>query len=95
MRLLSAPALAAAVATGASALSAAEWRTQTIYQVVTDRFARTDGSTTHPCVDSEQTYCGGTWQGIIQQLDYIQELGATAVWISPFVKNIDGKSADG
>uniref|UniRef100_L2G7U0 alpha-amylase n=1 Tax=Colletotrichum fructicola (strain Nara gc5) TaxID=1213859 RepID=L2G7U0_COLFN len=75
MRLLSAPALAAAV--------------------VTDRFARTDGSTTHPCVDSEQTYCGGTWQGIIQQLDYIQELGATAVWISPFVKNIDGKSADG
>lgn len=84
-----------AVFDGVSALSAAEWRSQTIYQVMTDRFARTDGSTTAPCDMYESTYCGGTWKGIAQQLDYIQGLGATAVWISPFVKNIQGKSRDG
>ncbi|OLN88606.1 Alpha-amylase A type-3-like protein 1 [Colletotrichum chlorophyti] len=89
-------ALVAALAVqGVSALSAAEWRSQTIYQVMTDRFARTDGSTTVPCDLSLGTYCGGSWRGIIQQLDYIQGLGATAVWISPFVKNIQGKSRDG
>ncbi|OHW92324.1 alpha amylase [Colletotrichum incanum] len=88
---------AAALYQGAwvSALSAAEWRSQTIYQVMTDRFARTDGSTTVPCDLYESTYCGGTWKGIAQRLDYIQGLGVTAVWISPFVKNIQGKSLDG
>ncbi|KAF6837808.1 glycoside hydrolase family 13 protein (alpha amylase) [Colletotrichum musicola] len=92
MKLLSAVSVLAA---GASALDAAQWRSQTIYQVMTDRFARTDGSTTAPCDTLESTYCGGTWRGLIQQLDYIQGLGATAVWISPFVKNIQGKSRDG
>lgn len=89
-------AAAAALHQGAvSALSAAEWRSQTIYQVMTDRFARTDGSTTARCEMSDQTYCGGSWLGIAQQLDYIQGLGATAIWISPFVKNVQGKSRDG
>ncbi|EFQ26432.1 alpha amylase [Colletotrichum graminicola] len=78
-----------------SALSPAEWRSQTIYQVMTDRFARSDGSTTAPCNMEEQAYCGGTWRGIAQRLDYIQGLGATAIWISPIVKNIEGQSADG
>lgn len=92
MKLLSA---ASVLAAGVSALDAAQWRSQTIYQVMTDRFARTDGSTTAPCDTFESTYCGGTWRGLIQKLDYIQGLGATAVWISPFVKNIQGKSRDG
>ncbi|KAK2020081.1 alpha amylase [Colletotrichum eremochloae] len=78
-----------------SALSPAEWRSQTIYQVMTDRFARSDGSTTAPCNMADQTYCGGTWKGIAQRLDYIQGLGATAVWISPIVKNIRSQAADG
>ncbi|KAK1980311.1 alpha amylase [Colletotrichum cereale] len=78
-----------------SALSPAEWRSQTIYQVITDRFARSDGSTTAPCSDEAQAYCGGTWRGIAQRLDYIQGLGATAVWISPIVKNIHSNASDG
>lgn len=32
-----------------NALSAAEWRSQSIYFLLTDRFARTDGSTSAPC----------------------------------------------
>ncbi|KAL2128834.1 hypothetical protein VTI74DRAFT_8580 [Chaetomium olivicolor] len=80
---------------GVAALSAAEWRKQSIYQVVVDRFARTDLSTTAQCNPSNQVYCGGTWRGLISKLDYIQGMGFTAVWISPIVKQIDGNSRDG
>ncbi|KAL2269917.1 hypothetical protein VTJ83DRAFT_2101 [Remersonia thermophila] len=78
-----------------SALSAAEWRKQSIYQVVTDRFARSDLSTTARCSPGDQVYCGGTWRGLISKLDYIQGMGFTSVWISPVVKQIDGNSKDG
>lgn len=60
-----------------SALSPAQWRSQSIYQVITDRFARTDSSTSASC--DLQRYCGGTWQGLIDQLDYIQGMGFSAV----------------
>lgn len=80
-------------ASGASGLNAAEWRRQSVYQVLTDRFARTDSSTSAPCDLSN--YCGGTWQGIINKLDYIQGMGFTAVWISPIVKNIPGPTTYG
>ncbi len=63
----------------ALALSPAGWRSQSIYQVLTDRYARTDGSTTAACSTSAQVYCGGSWQGIINHLDYIQNMGFTAV----------------
>lgn len=36
-----------------------------------------------------QTWCGGTWLSIIDKLDYIQEMGMTAIWISPVSRNID------
>jgi alpha-amylase len=62
-----------------SALSPAEWRSQSIYQLLTDRFARTDGSTTAACDAADGIYCGGSWQGVIDKLDYIQGMGFTAV----------------
>lgn len=74
-------------------LTPAEWRSQSIYQVMTDRFARTDGSTTAPCRLDD--YCGGTWQGLISKLSYIQQMGFTAIWISPVVQNVQGLTADG
>jgi alpha-amylase len=46
----------------ASARTAAEWKSRTIYQLLTDRFARTDGST-QGCADLHN-YCGGTFKGI-------------------------------
>lgn len=63
----------------AQCLTPAQWRSQSIYQVLTDRFARTDGSTTASCDVNE--YCGGSFQGIINKLDYIQQMGFTAVRI--------------
>lgn len=69
----------ASIAGAVSALSPAEWRSQSIYQVLTDRFARTDGSTSAACNTEDQVYCGGTWEGLINMLDYIQGMGFTAV----------------
>ncbi|KKY18925.1 putative glycoside hydrolase family 13 protein [Phaeomoniella chlamydospora] len=60
---------------------------------MTDRFARPDGSTDAEC-DLYQ-YCGGTWAGIINKLDYIQEMGFTAIQISPVVENIDNNTEYG
>eukprot|EP01017_Pseudomicrothorax_dubius_P025664 TRINITY_DN2797_c0_g1_i6.p1 TRINITY_DN2797_c0_g1~~TRINITY_DN2797_c0_g1_i6.p1 ORF type:complete len:464 (-),score=110.43 TRINITY_DN2797_c0_g1_i6:103-1494(-) len=52
------------------------------------RFARTDG-TTNGCNDIH-TYCGGTFRGIINNLDYITGMGFDAIWISPIVDNTPG-----
>lgn len=79
----------------AGCLTAAGWRSQSVYQVVTDRFARTDLSTTASCTASQQIYCGGTWAGLINKLDYIQNMGFTAIWISPIVKQMAGNTGDG
>ena len=61
------------------AATADQWRGRSIYEVVTDRFARTDGSTTVACNTADRKFCGGTWRGIINKLDYIQGMGFDAV----------------
>jgi len=63
-----------------------EWKSRTIYQILTDRFART--SDTGKC--SLSKYCGGNYQGIIEKLDYIKGMGFDAIWISPIVENHSG-----
>ena len=63
-----------------------EWKTRSIYQILTDRFART--SDAGSCTLSQ--YCGGNYQGIINHLDYIQGMGFNAIWISPIVQNYAG-----
>ncbi|KFY58478.1 hypothetical protein V496_06112 [Pseudogymnoascus sp. VKM F-4515 (FW-2607)] len=95
MRALDVLLAAFSLLPAAQALSPAEWRSQSIYQVVTDRFAHANGSTTVHCDLTKQDYCGGSWKGIVNKLDYIQDMGFTAVWISPVVENILNKTADG
>lgn len=68
------------------AASADQWATRSIYQVVTDRFARPSG-TSGPCNITK--YCGGSWAGLVDKLDYIQDMGFTAVQISPITKNLE------
>ncbi|KAI7579875.1 hypothetical protein KC343_g20770, partial [Hortaea werneckii] len=79
----------------ASAATADEWRGRSIYQVLTDRFARTDGSTSATCNTGEGLYCGGSFKGIQNHLDYIQGMGFDAIWISPVTAQIEGKTAYG
>ena len=61
-----------------------EWKSRSIYQILTDRFART--SDTGQC--SYDRYCGGNYQGLIKKLDYIKGMGFDAIWISPIVENL-------
>lgn len=90
-----------ALALGASGLMAGvrgwttdEMRSKSVYQVVTDRFATSDGSS--PACDVwAKSYCGGTWKGIENKLDYIQGMGFDAIWISPVVSNIGGNTTLG
>lgn len=61
---------AAALSGVVDAATTAEWKSRSIYQVVVDRFAKTDGSTTAECDDMSQ-FCNGTWAGLVNNLDYI------------------------
>jgi alpha-amylase len=40
-------------------------------------------------------YCGGSFTGITNHLDYIQGMGFDAVWISPITVNLPQDTADG
>jgi len=63
-----------------------EWKSRSIYQLLTDRFARS--SDTGHCNYSQ--YCGGNYRGLINKLDYIKGMGFDAIWISPIIENTEG-----
>jgi len=67
------------------AASPEEWKERTIYQVITDRFARNEDDPSAPC--DLHRYCGGTFKGIQSKLDYISGMGFDAIWISPIPVN--------
>lgn len=75
----------AALLTTSSAAQVDEWKQRAVYQVLTDRYAKSDGNQ-DSCGNLSQ-YCGGTWKGIADNLDYIQGMGFDAIWISPVVDN--------
>ena len=73
-----------------------EWREEFIYFLMVDRFA--DGKARTAQKGPERTkgsgsaqqlkrFCGGTLKGVEKHLDYIQDLGCTAVWLSPIFEN--------
>ncbi|KAJ7929301.1 glycoside hydrolase family 13 protein [Mycena leptocephala] len=74
----------------AFAATAEQWRTRSIYQIITDRFALEPGVVVNECNLADQTWCGGTWNAIRENLDYIQNAGFTAIWISPINQNYQG-----
>ena len=77
------------------------WKNATVYFVMTDRFEdgdpANDGSFGREPDGAEEigTWHGGDLAGVASRLDYIQELGATALWISPVVEQVHGWVAGG
>lgn len=67
-----------------------QWRGRSIYQVIIDRYALPEGADPNQCPWGTRTWCGGTWNSLRQNLDYIQDAGFTAVWISPVSQNYEG-----
>lgn len=83
---------AVATAKPLAPLKSPDWRDQVIYFVLTDRFADGDPSNNsqgageyNPQLSSH--YSGGDLAGIQSKLEYIQSLGASAVWLTPPVAN--------
>lgn len=70
------------------ARSASEWKSRAVYQVLTDRIGYDGSEGDEPCHDLSR-YCGGTWKGIENMLDYIAGMGFDAIWISPIPQNLN------
>lgn len=79
-------AAVAGAAGGAAATPASAWRSRTVYQVLTDRFATDQCWGPHGDPDS---YNGGTFSGLRKKMHYIEEMGFDAVWISPVTEQGD------
>jgi glycosidase len=73
-----------------------EWREEFIYFLMVDRFQ--DDVERHPedtasranprtTADQLRRFCGGRLRGIIRNLDYIHNLGCSAIWLSPIFEN--------
>ncbi|THV08060.1 glycoside hydrolase family 13 protein [Dendrothele bispora CBS 962.96] len=75
---------------GVNAATAEQWRSRSIYQIITDRFALPAGANLNNCDVDAQTWCGGTWNTIRDNLDFVQNMGFTAIWISPVQQNYQG-----
>jgi hypothetical protein len=67
-----------------------------IYFIMPDRFADGDRSNNDPAKSpgmydrsKPRYYHGGDFQGIIDRLPYLKELGVTAIWINPVYDNTD------
>lgn len=55
-----------------------------IYFIMTDRFYDGDSSNNYNVIPKDLgAYHGGDFKGITQKMDYLKELGVTAIWISP------------
>lgn len=71
-----------------------DWDEAVIYFMLTDRFMDGDPSNNDPNGEKydtshAETYHGGDFQGIIDRLDYLDELGVNTIWITPIVDNVD------
>jgi alpha-amylase len=64
-----------------------DWHGQVLYLALTDRFRDGDRSNDDAtgCFDRDKprSFHGGDFAGLRANLDYIQQLGATALWITP------------
>ena len=77
-----------------------DFREETIYFLLTARFYEGDPSNSFFCRDRikfnretgqpEDPHWRGDFKGLIQRLDYIRDLGFTAIWITPPVENRSG-----
>lgn len=69
-----------------------DWRDEIIYQLLVDRFANGDINNDYNVSERPDVlsrHLGGDWQGVIDNVGYLQALGVTVVWVSPIVVNVE------
>jgi glycosidase len=67
--------------------SPTDWRDCWMYFLMLDRFANDQFPPSSPWNRRYDYRQGGTFNGVTAQLDYLRELGVTALWLSPILKN--------
>ena len=77
-----------------------DFREETIYFLITTRFYDGDPDNNYFCRDrirfnsvtgqAEDPHWRGDFRGLIEKLDYIRDLGFTAIWITPPIENRSG-----
>jgi cyclomaltodextrin glucanotransferase len=82
-------------------ISDEEFRGETVYFVVTDRFnvgkkqAYQTGALDDPTHKDWNKYWGGDLQGIIDKIDYLEHMGVTALWLTPLFEQVEGTGGSG
>ncbi len=79
-----------------------EFRQETIYFIIVDRFNDGDPSNNEgphpelydPTRQQWGKYWGGDLQGIIDKLDYLKGMGVTAIWVSPLFEQVEDLQFD-
>ncbi|HIK06982.1 MAG TPA: cyclomaltodextrin glucanotransferase [Trichormus sp. M33_DOE_039] len=74
-----------------------EFRQETIYFLVVDRFYDGDPKNSEgnnpelydPQGEDWGKYWGGDLQGVIDKLDYLKDMGVTAVWLTPLFEQVE------
>ncbi|MFO0674007.1 MAG: alpha-amylase family glycosyl hydrolase [Polyangiaceae bacterium] len=67
-----------------------DWRDEVLYQVLVDRFANGDVNNDFKVQPGALArFQGGDWRGLEEKIPYLKELGVTALWISPIVRNVE------
>jgi glycosidase len=65
-----------------------DWRDQWIYFLMLDRFNNPKAPPRNLPYDAEfSKFQGGTYNGVREQLKYLEQLGVGAIWLSPVLKN--------
>ena len=64
-----------------------DWRDCWMYFLVLDRFANHQAPPNWPWNQQYDYRQGGTFKGVTTQLNYLQDLGVKALWLSPVLKN--------
>ena len=71
-----------------------DWHGMIMYFLMVDRFkngdANNDWKSDDPEVLPQANHFGGDLAGVNQSLDYIKDLGANTIWVSPITPNPDG-----
>lgn len=74
-----------------------EFRQETIYFIVVDRFSDGDPENSEgpnpelydPAGQDWGKYWGGDLQGVIDKLDYLKNMGVTALWLTPLFEQVE------
>ncbi|WP_043933091.1 alpha-amylase family glycosyl hydrolase [Bacillus sp. EB01] len=65
------------------------WQDEMVYSIMIDRFNNSSKDTAGINAKDPLAYNGGDFQGIIDRLGYIKDMGFTAIMLSPIFENVE------